>query len=70
MLLLAFFAMPSSAFATWSVVAVDRSTGRVVIAEKDDTNGDSHNDGRYTAAPAEVLLGTLTCCAFTCEVRI
>lgn len=26
------FAMESSAFATWSVIAVDRSTGRVVIA--------------------------------------
>jgi hypothetical protein len=26
------FALPSSAFATWSVTAVDRSTGRVVIA--------------------------------------
>src|SRR5256714_15343742 len=25
-------AAPSSAFATWSVIAVDRSTGRVVIA--------------------------------------
>src|ERR1700687_4074013 len=25
-------ALPSSAFATWSVIAVDRSTGRVVIA--------------------------------------
>src|SRR5262245_22054707 len=24
--------LPSSAFATWSVIAVDRSTGRVVIA--------------------------------------
>jgi hypothetical protein len=28
----ALLAIPSSAFATWSVVAVDRSTGRVVIA--------------------------------------
>src|SRR4029079_12423025 len=27
-----FAALPSSAFATWSVIAVDRSTGRVVIA--------------------------------------
>src|SRR5512143_3126144 len=26
------FALPSSAWATWSVIAVDRSTGRVVIA--------------------------------------
>src|SRR4029079_13844354 len=30
--LAALLAIPSSAFATWSVVAVDRSTGRVVIA--------------------------------------
>ena len=30
--LLLFLVMPSSAFATWSVIAVDRSTGRVVIA--------------------------------------
>ncbi|HMD36798.1 MAG TPA: DUF1028 domain-containing protein [Vicinamibacterales bacterium] len=28
----ALLALPSSAFATWSVIAVDRSTGRVVIA--------------------------------------
>jgi Raf kinase inhibitor-like YbhB/YbcL family protein len=28
----ALFALPSSAFATWSVIAVDRATGRVVIA--------------------------------------
>jgi Family of unknown function (DUF1028) len=31
-LLVALAAPPSSAFATWSVIAVDRSTGRVVIA--------------------------------------
>jgi uncharacterized protein DUF1028 len=31
-LLVALAALPSSAFATWSVIAVDRSTGRVVIA--------------------------------------
>jgi Raf kinase inhibitor-like YbhB/YbcL family protein len=30
--LLAILALPSSAFATWSVIAVDRATGRVVIA--------------------------------------
>lgn len=30
--LLLCLALPSSAFATWSVIAVDRSTGRVVIA--------------------------------------
>ena len=32
LLLLLLLALPSSAFATWSVVAVDRGTGRVVIA--------------------------------------
>ena len=30
--LITLLAMPSSAFATWSVIAVDRATGRVVIA--------------------------------------
>jgi hypothetical protein len=30
--ILVFLALPSSAFATWSVIAVDRSTNRVVIA--------------------------------------
>jgi hypothetical protein len=33
-------ALPSSAFATWSVVAVDRATGRVVIASATCVNGD------------------------------
>jgi uncharacterized protein DUF1028 len=32
MVLLWLLALPSTAFATWSVIAVDRSTGRVVIA--------------------------------------
>ena len=32
--------MPSSAFATWSVIAVDRSTGRVVIASATCVNRD------------------------------
>jgi hypothetical protein len=32
LILLALLALPSSAFATWSVIAVDRATGRVVIA--------------------------------------
>ena len=31
-LLLLLLGLPSRAFATWSVIAVDRSTGRVVIA--------------------------------------
>jgi len=33
-------ALPSSASATWSVVAVDRSTGRVVVASATCVNGD------------------------------
>src|SRR5436189_6217197 len=33
-------ALPSTALATWSVVAVDRSTGRVVIASATCVNGD------------------------------
>jgi hypothetical protein len=32
LLTIALLAMPATAFATWSVIAVDRSTGRVVIA--------------------------------------
>ena len=32
--------MPASAFATWSIVAVDRSTGRVVIASATCVNAD------------------------------
>ena len=32
LVLLSLLALPSSAFATWSVIAVDQSTGRVVIA--------------------------------------
>jgi hypothetical protein len=38
--LIALLAMPASAFATWSVVAVDRSTGRIVIASATCVNGD------------------------------
>jgi len=38
--LLAVCALPSPAFATWSVIAVDRSTGRVVIASATCVNGD------------------------------
>jgi hypothetical protein len=40
LLLLCLAAIPSSAFATWSVVAVDRATGRVVIASATCVNGD------------------------------
>src|SRR5436309_5610494 len=32
--------LPSSAFATWSVIAVDRSTGRIVIASATCVNGE------------------------------
>ncbi len=38
--LVALLAFPLPAFATWSVVAVDRSTGRVVIASATCVNGD------------------------------
>ena len=34
------FGLQNSAFATWSIVAVDRSTGRVVIASATCVNGD------------------------------
>src|SRR5262245_8923471 len=40
LLVAALLALPSSAFATWSVIAVDRSTGRVVIASATCVNGD------------------------------
>jgi uncharacterized Ntn-hydrolase superfamily protein len=38
--LVALLALPARAFATWSVIAVDRSTGRVVIASATCVNGD------------------------------
>jgi hypothetical protein len=40
LLFLLLFLLPSPASATWSVVAVDRSTGRVVIASATCVNGD------------------------------
>src|SRR6187549_2915666 len=40
LLLTGLLALPSPAFATWSVVAVDRATGRVVIASATCVNGD------------------------------
>lgn len=40
LLFAAALALPSPALATWSVVAVDRSTGRVVIASATCVNGD------------------------------
>src|SRR5258706_11216512 len=33
-------ALPSTAFATWSVIAIDRATGRVVIASATCVNND------------------------------
>src|SRR5947209_3727780 len=39
-LFISLLALPSSAFATWSVIAVDRSTGRVVIASATCVNQD------------------------------
>ena len=39
-LLLAALALPATAHATWSVIAVDRGTGRVVIASATCVNGD------------------------------
>jgi len=40
LLALPILALPASAFATWSVIAVDRSTSRVVIASATCVNGD------------------------------
>jgi hypothetical protein len=40
LLLGSLLALPSPAFATWSVVAVDRRTGRIVIASATCVNGD------------------------------
>src|SRR5262252_7887673 len=39
-LAVALLAFPARAFATWSVIAVDRSTGRIVIASATCVNGD------------------------------
>jgi hypothetical protein len=46
--------LPSNAFATWSVIAVDRSTGRVVIASATCVNGD---DDFLKAVQAVVVPG-------------
>src|SRR4029078_12620656 len=48
--LAALLAIPSSAFATWSVIAVDRSTGRVVIASATCVEGDDMFLPRVQAA--------------------
>ena len=48
-------AAPASAFATWSVIAVDRSTGRVVIASATCVDGD---DQFLAGVQAVVLTAT------------
>src|SRR6476659_11173407 len=50
----AILAAPKSAFATWSVLAVDRSTGRVVIASATCVNG---NDDFLKGVQAQVVPG-------------
>src|SRR6188474_3042965 len=52
--LAALLAIPSTAFATWSVIAVDRSTGRVVIASATCVNG---NDDFLMGVQAVVVPG-------------
>src|ERR1700693_2203863 len=54
-LVLAFaLGLPSAAFATWSVIAVDRSTGRVVIASATCVN---NNDQFLPGVQAVVVPG-------------
>jgi len=48
------FALPASGFATWSIVAVDRSTGRVVIASATCVN---QNDDFLKGLQAVVVPG-------------
>jgi uncharacterized Ntn-hydrolase superfamily protein len=48
------FGLQASAFATWSVLAVDRSTGRVVIASATCVNG---NDDFLKGVQAQVVPG-------------
>jgi uncharacterized Ntn-hydrolase superfamily protein len=52
--LLLSFVLPSSAFATWSVIAVDASTGRVVIASATCVN---NNDAFLMGVQAVVVPG-------------
>src|SRR3989475_8574010 len=52
--LFSLLALPSSAFATWSVIAVDRSTGRVVIASATCVN---QNDEFLKGVQAVVVPG-------------
>src|SRR5947207_10592429 len=54
LLLTLVFALRTSAFATWSVLAVDRSTGRVVIASATCVNG---NDDFLKGVQAQVVPG-------------
>src|SRR5215470_11820555 len=48
------FCFENSAFATWSILAVDRSTGRVVTASATCVDGD---DNRLTYGAAVVVPG-------------
>ena len=60
LLLIALLSLPSSAFATWSVIAVDRATGRVVIASATTFAGPDF-DGTWKTAwnlTVPVLSGT------------
>lgn len=54
LLLVLLFALQSSAFATWSVIAVDRNTGRVVIASATCVN---QNDQFLMGVQAVVVPG-------------
>src|SRR5213078_1099471 len=58
------FGFHSSAFATWSILAVDRSTGRVVTASATCVDGD---DNRLTYGAAVVVpgVGVAACQAAT-----
>src|ERR1700683_4326201 len=54
LILILLFALETSAFATWSVVAVDRSTGRVVISP---STGTGTTDDFLKAVQAVVVPG-------------
>jgi Family of unknown function (DUF1028) len=54
LLLALVFALQTSAFATWSILAVDRSTGRIVSASATCVDGD---DNRLTYGAAVIVPG-------------
>ena len=58
LVLAAFLVLPSTASATWSVIAVDRSTGRVVIASATCVDRD---DDFLKGVQAVVVPGTWPC---------